>query len=74
MRSRIRTITQVGGDGKYPLLALDHTKEAFIPALDNLANAKNQIERLSAIDRGVELCAGGEESSGLESRDGWMVG
>lgn len=68
MRKIIRTIRFVGRDGEFPLLALDHTKEAFIPAFDNLANAKSHVERLSAIDRGVKLCAVGEECSSLEGR------
>jgi len=59
-----------GWDGELPLLALDHTKEAFVPALDNLANAESHVERRSAIDRGVKLCASGEECSSVVDGDG----
>lgn len=70
MRKRIRTISQLGRDGEFPLLALDHTEKALVPALDNLANAESEIESVvgavAVIGRGVKLLAGGKEGSGLE--------
>ena len=45
MGRRTRTIGLVGRNGEYAPLALDHAADAFVPALDDLANPENEIER-----------------------------
>jgi hypothetical protein len=54
------SVGEVGGDGELAPLADLHAEEALIPALDDLALADGEVERLAAIVAGVELGAIGE--------------
>jgi len=65
MGSKIRTISQVWRDRELPPLGWDHALEADVPALDNLTRSENELERVIAVARGVELRTGGVEGSSL---------
>src|SRR3954463_1314634 len=53
-------IRQVGSDGELALLADLHAEQALVPALDDLAFADGEGERVAAVEAGVELLAIGE--------------
>src|SRR4051794_22653307 len=53
-----RAVAQVGRDDQLAAAAHAHAGDALVPALDHLAGAELERERLAAVPRGVELLAG----------------
>lgn len=58
-------IRPLGLDRQFPLLARAHAEQALVPALDHLAAANLEAERLTAVVGGVELRAVGFESAAV---------
>lgn len=58
-----------GGDGELDLVADFHLGDAFVPTLDDLADAKDKVEGLIAIDGAVELLSVGQRA-GVVDGDG----
>ena len=52
----------MGGDGELALLTNLHAEETLIPALDDLALANGEVERLATVIAGIELLAVGEDT------------
>src|SRR5438309_2296263 len=59
-RAAGRAVPEVAGDRQLALLADLHPHDAFVPPLDDLALAELELDRLLAIERGVEGGAVGE--------------
>lgn len=55
-------VGEVRGDSELALLANLHAEETLIPALDDLALANGEVERLAAVVASVELLAAGEDT------------
>jgi hypothetical protein len=55
--STAAAVCPVGLDGQLALLAGAHVEQALVPALDDLALAHGEAQRLAAVVRGVELAA-----------------
>lgn len=53
-------VGELGGDGELALLAHLHAEQALVPALDDLAGADGEVERIAAVVAGVELVAVGQ--------------
>lgn len=52
-------------DGELPLLARAHVEQTLVPALDHLAAADLEAERLSAVVGGVEFGAVGRKGAAV---------
>ena len=52
-----RTVCPLGLDSQLPLLARAHVKQTLVPALDHLAAANLEAERLPAVVGGIEFGA-----------------
>jgi len=55
-------VGKVRGDGELALLANLHAQKALVPALDDLAIANGEGERVTAVVAGIELLAAGESA------------
>jgi|GEM_PF-30801 len=56
-RDAVGAVAEMSGDRKAALLAFAHADDAHVPALDDHADAADELERLAAIKTGVELRA-----------------
>src|SRR6185437_13286659 len=67
-----RAVTQRGRDDQRALAAFLHAGDAFVPALDDLAAAEIELERLGTVERAVEFLALGAvlvQPAGVVDRD-----
>jgi len=69
LTSALVTVSEVRGDDEFPLLSHAHVQKTLLPALDHLANANLELERLSPVVAGIELCASCREGAGVVHRE-----